>query len=83
MNIELIDLRNEVIDILVEVCQDEVVKENPDIELFQTGLLDSFGTVELLIQIEERLGILVPISEFDRDLWNTPTNISLQLADMK
>lgn len=83
MNIELIELRNEVIDILVEVCQDEVVKENPDIELFQTGLLDSFGTVELLIQIEERLGILVPISEFDRDLWNTPTNISLQLADMK
>ncbi|MGG3563018.1 D-alanine--poly(phosphoribitol) ligase subunit 2 [Neobacillus rhizosphaerae] len=77
------ELRNEVIDILVEVCQDEVVKENPDIELFQTGLLDSFGTVELLIQIEERLGILVPISEFDRDLWNTPTNISLQLADMK
>ena len=83
MNIELIDLKNEVMDILVEVCQDEVVKENPDIELFQTGLLDSFGTVELLIQIEERLGILVPISEFDRDLWNTPTNISLQLADMK
>ena len=83
MNIELIDLKNEVMDILVEVCQDEVVKENPDIELFQTGLLDSFGTVELLIQIEERLGILVPISEFDRDQWNTPTNISLQLADMK
>ena len=83
MNIELIDLKNEVMDILVEVCQDEVVKENPDIELFQTGLLDSFGTVELLIQIEERLGILVPISEFDRELWNTPTNISLQLADMK
>ncbi|WP_413310111.1 D-alanine--poly(phosphoribitol) ligase subunit 2 [Bacillus sp. 1P10SD] len=77
------DLKNEVMDILVEVCQDEVVKENPDIELFQTGLLDSFGTVELLIQIEERLGILVPISEFDRELWNTPTNISLQLADMK
>jgi D-alanine--poly(phosphoribitol) ligase subunit 2 len=83
MNVELIELKNEVMDILVEVCQDEVVKENPDIELFQTGLLDSFGTVELLIQIEERLGILVPISEFDRDLWNTPTNISLQLADMK
>lgn len=83
MNIELIDLKNEVMDILVEVCQDEVVKQNPDIELFQAGLLDSFGTVELLIQIEERLGILVPISEFDRELWNTPTNIALQLADMK
>jgi D-alanine--poly(phosphoribitol) ligase subunit 2 len=83
MSIELIEFKNEVIEILAEVCQDEVVKENPDVDLFQSGLLDSFGTVELLIQIEERLGILVPISEFDRDLWNTPNNIALQLADMK
>jgi D-alanine--poly(phosphoribitol) ligase subunit 2 len=83
MNIELIELKNEIIEILTEICQDEVVKENPDIDLFQSGLLDSFGTVELLIQIEERLDILVPISEFDRELWNTPNNIALQLADMK
>ncbi|MEH7301644.1 MULTISPECIES: D-alanine--poly(phosphoribitol) ligase subunit 2 [Neobacillus] len=83
MSIELVEFKNEVIEILAEVCQDEVVKENPDVDLFKSGLLDSFGTVELLIQIEERLGILVPISEFDRDLWNTPNNIALQLADMK
>lgn len=83
MSTQLSEIKNEVIEILVEVCQDEVVKENPDMDLFHAGLLDSFGTVELLIQIEERLGILVPISEFDRDLWNTPNNIAIQLADMK
>ncbi|WHY88322.1 D-alanine--poly(phosphoribitol) ligase subunit 2 [Neobacillus novalis] len=77
------DFKNEVISLLAEICQDDVVKENPDIDLFDAGLLDSFGTVELLVQIEERFDILVPITEFDRDVWNTPNNIAIQLADMK
>jgi len=78
-----LDFKNEVIILLAEICQDDVVKENPDIDLFDAGLLDSFGTVELLVQVEERFGILVPITEFDRDTWNTPNNIASQLADMK
>ncbi|NRD79274.1 D-alanine--poly(phosphoribitol) ligase subunit 2 [Bacillus sp. BRMEA1] len=77
------DIRNEVINLLAEICQDDVVKENPDIDLFDSGLLDSFGTVELLVQAEERFGIPVPITEFDRDTWNTPNNIANQLADRK
>ena len=51
--------------------------------VFDAGLLDSFGTVELLVQIEERLGITVPITEFDRDTWNTPNNIAKQLEEFK
>ncbi|CAH2713013.1 D-alanyl carrier protein [Neobacillus rhizosphaerae] len=77
------DFKNEVISLLAEICQDDIVKENPDIDLFDAGLLDSFGTVELLVQVEERFGILVPITEFDRDVWNTPNNIAIQLADMQ
>jgi D-alanine--poly(phosphoribitol) ligase subunit 2 len=77
------EFKNEIISILAEICQDDVVKENPDIDLFDTGLLDSFGTVELLVLVEERLGITVPITEFDRDVWNTPNNIARQLADFK
>lgn len=77
------DFREEVINLLAEICQDDVIKENPDIDLFDSGLLDSFGTVELLVQAEERFGILIPITEFDRDTWNTPNNIAMQLADWK
>jgi D-alanine--poly(phosphoribitol) ligase subunit 2 len=77
------EFKNEVISLLAEICQDDGVKENPDIDLFETGLLDSFGTVELLVQAEERFGITVPITEFDRDTWNTPNNIALRLADFQ
>jgi D-alanine--poly(phosphoribitol) ligase subunit 2 len=77
------DFKNEVISLLAEICQDDVIKENPDIDLFEAGLLDSFGTVEFLVQVEDRFGILVPITEFDRDTWNTPNNIAMQLADLR
>lgn len=50
---------------------------------FDEGLLDSFGTVELLMAIESQLGITVPITEFDRDVWDTPNHIAEQLAEMK
>ncbi|EIT87383.1 D-alanine--poly(phosphoribitol) ligase subunit 2 [Fictibacillus macauensis ZFHKF-1] len=77
------EFKNEVIELLAEICQEDEVKANPDIDLFEAGLLDSFGTVEMLVEVESRFGISVPISEFDRDVWNTPNHIAEQLAKLK
>ena len=77
------EFKQEVLDVLAEVCQEDAVKENPDIEICEEGLLDSFGTVELLVAIENRFGITVPITEFDRDEWNTPNNIVNKLTELK
>lgn len=77
------DIHNEILSILEELCQTDIVKENPDIHLFDEGLLDSFGTVELLLEIENRLGILVAISDFDRDEWGTPNLIIAKLEGLK
>lgn len=77
------EFANQIIELLAEICQDDVVKEDPNIDLFDSALLDSFGTVELLVLVEDRFGITVPITEFDRDTWNTPNNIVKQLADFK
>ncbi|MEC3796392.1 D-alanine--poly(phosphoribitol) ligase subunit 2 [Bacillus velezensis] len=77
------EFKQEVLDVLAEVCQEDAVKENPDIEIFEEGLLDSFGTVELLVAIENRFGITVPITEVDRDEWNTPNNIVNKLTELK
>lgn len=49
------EFKNQVYGIIAEVCQDDVVKENPEIAIFEEGLLDSFGTVELLMAIESQL----------------------------
>ena len=44
-----------VMDILADVTGDEVVKEEPDINLPEEGLIDSLGYIELLLDIEEEM----------------------------
>jgi len=75
--------KQEIINLLAEICQDDVVKEDPNIDLFETGLLDSFGTINLLVEIDERFGINIPITEFNREEWNTPNNIAEKLVEHK
>lgn len=72
-----------VLDLLEELCESDEVKDNLDINFFQEGLLDSFGTVTLLIEIEERFGITVGISEFVREEWDTPNKVYRQLESRK
>lgn len=73
--------KQQVLELLVDICEDDVILENPDMDLFEEGLLDSFGTINLLIEIENRFDISVPITDFDREEWNTPNRIAAKLAE--
>ncbi|EAH3849770.1 D-alanine--poly(phosphoribitol) ligase subunit DltC [Listeria monocytogenes] len=75
--------RENVLEILEEITETDEVVQNPNIKLFDEGLLDSMATVQLLIEIEEKLDITVPVSEFDRDEWATPEMIITQLEALK
>ncbi|EMF4870173.1 D-alanine--poly(phosphoribitol) ligase subunit DltC [Listeria monocytogenes] len=75
--------RENVLEILEEITETDEVVQNTNIKLFDEGLLDSMATVQLLIEIEERLDITVPVSEFDRYEWATPEMIITQLEALK
>ncbi|EAD4269363.1 D-alanine--poly(phosphoribitol) ligase subunit DltC [Listeria monocytogenes] len=75
--------RENVLEILEEITETDEVVQNTNIKLFDAGLLDSMATVQLLIEIEEKLDITVPVSEFDRDEWATPEMIITQLEALK
>ncbi|HAA6207227.1 TPA_asm: D-alanine--poly(phosphoribitol) ligase subunit 2 [Listeria monocytogenes] len=75
--------RENVLEILEEITETDEVVQNTNIKLFDEGLLDSMATVQLLIEIEEKLDITVPVSEFDRDEWATPEIIITQLEALK
>lgn len=75
--------RENVLEILEEITETDEVVQNTNIQLFDEGLLDSMATVQLLIEIEEKLDITVPVSEFDRDEWATPEMIITQLEALK
>ncbi len=64
-----------IMDLLLEITGDEIVIENKDIELFESGLIDSLDFVELLIGIEENFSIVIAPSEIERESINTPNKI--------
>lgn len=72
-----------IFDILEEITGTDEVRENPDVDLFEEGLMDSLATVQLLVEIEGQLGVQVPVSEFDRDQWNTPNKIITQVKNLQ
>ena len=68
------DVKSQVIEIIDELFMEDV-SDMMDEDLFDAGVLDSMGTVELIVELENRLGIRVPVSEFGRDDWNTANKI--------
>lgn len=77
------EFREQVLDLLTEVAENNVIKENPNIELFEEGIIDSFQTVGLLLEIQNRLDIEVSIMDFDRDEWATPNKIVAVLEELR
>ncbi len=68
-------MREKVLNILAGICDSKDVINDPDVELYNLGLLDSFGTVQFLVALEEELNISVSITEIDREIWATPNKI--------
>lgn len=74
------EFKHQVLNILADIAEDSMVKENLDIEIFEEGIIDSFKTIELLLAIENQLGIEISITDFDREAWATPNKIIALLA---
>ena len=76
-------MKDQILDILADITGSDEVKKDLDVNIFQTGLLDSMGTVQLLLEFPNQLGVDVPVSEFDRSEWDTPNKIIAKVESMK
>jgi len=68
-------MKERILDMLAEICEDDIVREDLNIDLLKTDLLDSLAFAELLALIEEEFGIILSPSEFQRSDLNTPAKI--------
>ena len=75
-------IKSEVIEIIDELFMEDV-SDMMDEDLFDAGVLDSMGTVELIVEIENRFDIRVPVTEFGRDDWNTANKIVEGITELK
>lgn len=61
-------------DLLYEICGDNRVY-NPDCELVESGLLDSYAVIELFSRLEDE-GIEINPARVDHSLLKTPAGIA-------
>ena len=76
------DIKTEVIEIIEELFMEDV-SDMMDEDLFDAGVLDSMGTVELIVELENRFDIRVPVSEIGRDDWNTANKIVEGVTELR
>lgn len=67
-------LEEKVLAIIEEICEDDVIYEERDINLKEEGLMDSLAFVELLVRLEE-FGIEVAPTEVTYEEIDTPNKI--------
>ncbi len=65
-------MKEKLLQLLAEICDDEVVLKETDVDLFESGLLDSIDYLNLLVEVESRFNISIAPSEVSKEEINTP-----------
>ncbi len=65
----------DVMNILEQITGTDQVRRNPDLALFDLDILDSLGTVELIVALSEKLGVEISPAEIERQQWASPRKI--------
>lgn len=74
------ELESKVLDMLADICADDAVREERDVDLFDAGLLDSLAAIEVLVGIEENFGVEIAPTAVERKEMNTVNKIIDQIA---
>ena len=76
-------MKEKVLGLVEEVCDDDVVREDLDMDLFEEELMDSLAFAELLAMIEDELGVVISPSEVVRSQVNTANKIIALVEEKK
>lgn len=69
-----------VLQLVASVAETDEVRKDLELPLYESQLLDSIKTVELMIGIEQTFGLKISPAEFEREQWETPRKI---IADLQ
>ena len=76
-------LKEQVLDMLEEICEDDVVREDLDINMKEEGLMDSLAFVEMLVRIEEIFGLSIAPTEVTYEEIDTPNKVISYIENRK
>lgn len=76
-------MQETVIEIFEDVLGTDEIREDLDLNLFETELLDSLAIIEVLLEIENRLGIELQPTDLERKDMSTVNNLAKFLETRK
>ena len=74
------EARAKVLDLLEDVSGDPSVHDHLDDDLFELGFLDSMAAIELLVGLEDELGVSIAPTAVERSEMNTANKIIAQVV---
>ena len=76
-------IKEQILEMLEEICEDEVVREDLDINMKEEGLMDSLAFVEMLVKIEEVFGLSIAPTEVTYEEIDTPNKVISYIENRK
>ena len=76
------DTNQGVLDILNDLTGEDLSDQMDEI-IFDNGLMDSMASVQMLLNLQEKFDIDVPVSEFNREEWDTPNKIVAKVESLE
>jgi D-alanine--poly(phosphoribitol) ligase subunit 2 len=71
-------LQRQIIEIFSERFETRLVSD--DVDLLETGLVDSVKIVELVLELEQRFGISLPFENLEIDDFRTVSRLAERIA---
>jgi D-alanine--poly(phosphoribitol) ligase subunit 2 len=72
-------MEDKILDIIANICEDDGVRTERDLDLFEESLLDSLAFIQMLVEFESQLGVVIHPTEIDHEDMNTVNKIISQV----
>ncbi|HHX37255.1 MAG TPA: D-alanine--poly(phosphoribitol) ligase subunit 2 [Clostridiaceae bacterium] len=59
--------KNTLDELILEICEEEEVINNPDLDWFELDYMDSLSFVELIVDLSDAFDIVITPTEFERE----------------
>lgn len=63
------NFENLALEIMENVCETDEVRENLDLDLFDTGFIDSLSVINIILEIENKLRIRLQPTDFEKKIF--------------
>ena len=69
-------MKEEVINLIIEITDYQELRNNPNVDLIEEGIIDSLAFIELLTKLEEKFDIEIQPTQVESSVWRSIDKIT-------